>query len=186
MSRKIIETENEKRIRIAGHKQKSKNKKKEKSREFIKRVKDKFGCSECGCNANCSLEFHHLNDKKYLINRMIQHGYTIKAIKQEIRKCIILCSNCHRKKHYKFSMYNNQKFKYSFSIRSNARCNCGESNLCCLDFHHLRDKIVDVSEMIRDKKYTLQNVKDEIEKCRIVCSNCHRKLHCSTADCKCK
>lgn len=42
-----------------------------------------------------------------------------------------------------------------------------------LDFDHLRDKKFSISgQGIKDN--TLENIKKEIEKCEIVCSNCHR------------
>lgn len=52
--------------------------------------------------------------------------------------------------------------------------NCDENEPCCLDFHHLKNKKFNVSaSFTRDWK----KVKDEIRKCVVICSNCHRKLH---------
>jgi len=31
---------------------------------------------------------------------MVSEAYSIKKIKEEIKKCNIFCANCHRKKHY--------------------------------------------------------------------------------------
>lgn len=41
-----------------------------------------------------------------------------------------------------------------------------------LDFDHLRDKVSDISKMKRS--HSLEDVQAEIEKCEVVCSNCHR------------
>lgn len=54
---------------------------------------------------------------------------------------------------------------------------CGESYTKCLDFHHLdpSEKEHDISGMI--SRYPLASIIKEAEKCIIVCSNCHRKIH---------
>ena len=54
------------------------------------------GCAICGYNkCNAALDFHHSNpkDKKYHIN---QGMIARKDIIDELNKCILLCSNCHR------------------------------------------------------------------------------------------
>lgn len=53
---------------------------------------------------------------------------------------------------------------------------CGEDHPKCLDFHHKPGtiKIKSVSQMSRNG-CSLERVKEEIEKCEVLCSNCHRK-----------
>jgi hypothetical protein len=55
---------------------------------------------------------------------------------------------------------------------------CGESESVCLDFHHLngKDKDFSVSNMMYST-YSKEKIMKEIEKCVILCSNCHRKVH---------
>jgi hypothetical protein len=55
---------------------------------------------------------------------------------------------------------------------------CNESEPCCLDFHHLdpNNKKENVSQMIRRKPNVIKFM-EEIKKCIVMCSNCHRKLH---------
>jgi hypothetical protein len=44
----------------------------------------------------------------------------------------------------------------------------------CMDFDHVRgDKVASISQMIR-MSYSWDNILDEIAKCEVVCSNCHR------------
>jgi hypothetical protein len=50
---------------------------------------------------------------------------------------------------------------------------CGESNHIVLDFDHIRDKKYNVSRMIHDG-FSWAAIKKEIEKCEVVCANCHR------------
>lgn len=57
---------------------------------------------------------------------------------------------------------------------SNKSCiDCGNSDIRVLDFDHLRDKQFNISDMIA-KSYSWNRIIEEIHKCEIVCSNCHR------------
>jgi hypothetical protein len=51
---------------------------------------------------------------------------------------------------------------------------CGETDIVVLEFDHLRDKVADVSALSREG-YSLEKVKREIDKCEVVCANCHRR-----------
>lgn len=44
------------------------------------------------------LEFHHLRDKSFSINRGTA-DYGEKKVREELKKCIVLCANCHRRHH---------------------------------------------------------------------------------------
>lgn len=51
---------------------------------------------------------------------------------------------------------------------------CGEKDYEVLDFDHLNDKKDNVSNLIM-RGQSWDNILKEIEKCEVVCSNCHRK-----------
>lgn len=53
---------------------------------------------------------------------------------------------------------------------------CGETEPCCLDFHHLNPnkKDANVGSLLSNNIETLIN---EIRKCILVCKNCHAKIH---------
>lgn len=55
---------------------------------------------------------------------------------------------------------------------------CGESTPCCLDFHHRNPsiKLAEVTTMPR-RGCSIRNIVTEIEKCDVLCANCHRKFH---------
>ena len=54
---------------------------------------------------------------------------------------------------------------------------CEEQNPMVLDFDHLENKTESISEMVRIGVKP-ETIKNEITKCRILCSNCHRiKTH---------
>lgn len=54
---------------------------------------------------------------------------------------------------------------------------CGESHPSCLDFHHKDSSQKEFSIGTFYKKVTNKKLLEEIAKCIVLCSNCHRKLH---------
>jgi hypothetical protein len=42
-----------------------------------------------------------------------------------------------------------------------------------LDFDHIKDKKYNISRMIHDG-FSWKAIKKEVEKCEVVCANCHR------------
>lgn len=55
---------------------------------------------------------------------------------------------------------------------------CGESHPACIEFHHKDRTLKDFAlSTAAHRNYSLERIKEEIEKCEILCSNCHRKLH---------
>ena len=73
-----------------------------KNRDWYVDYKSTLKCSNCPENHPACLEFHHLDPKTKEISVSVLTGrtYSIEKIKREMRKCIVLCSNCHRKYHY--------------------------------------------------------------------------------------
>jgi len=68
--------------------------------------------------------------------------------------------------------------KWFQGIKATLQCSlCSESHPACLDFHHRDDnKEYGMSLLVNticDKKRILA----EMQKCDVLCSNCHRKLH---------
>lgn len=63
--------------------------------------------------------------------------------------------------------------------KTKLKCdNCEENHPACLDFHHtnVTDKKVEVSKLI-NTTISIESIIREIEKCIVLCANCHRKLH---------
>lgn len=57
-------------------------------------------CMLCGYDKSlCALEFHHLNpkEKDFKISSKI---LSWEKIKPEVKKCVLLCSNCHKEVEY--------------------------------------------------------------------------------------
>ena len=72
-----------------------------KLKNYINELKQNSKCSKCGDKRWYVLDFHHLNDsdKEYNISYLVKQGAN-KKIKEELKKCVILCSNCHRELHH--------------------------------------------------------------------------------------
>jgi len=73
-------------------------------RMWLRRYKSKLRCEMCGENHPACIQFHHRDreDKSFTIGKIIgrRRYITHKKLEQEIRKCDILCGNCHAKLHW--------------------------------------------------------------------------------------
>ena len=79
----------------------------QKERRFInkKYFVEKFGncCDICGYSRSINaLEFHHIDkqSKEYKISDLFQTVSNKDKISKELKKCVLLCSNCHRELHF--------------------------------------------------------------------------------------
>lgn len=71
-----------------------------------------------------------------------------------------------------------QLFLTKIKLASGGCKICGEKHPACLEFHHRNpeEKDICISDMIRNK-YSQENILKELEKCDILCRNCHMKIH---------
>lgn len=70
----------------------------------IEQVLQKFrasGCSFCPEKEPCCLDAHHTDESKKEFNISFGRSrrWPVKRIEQELKKCICICTNCHRKLH---------------------------------------------------------------------------------------
>jgi hypothetical protein len=71
--------------------------------KYVNNYKRSRKCEICGETSPCCLEFHHIDKRKKLFtisSAICNIKIDMKTLRAEIRKCIILCSNCHKKLHY--------------------------------------------------------------------------------------
>lgn len=75
-------------------------KNKQLQRDRINKFKNSCSCLKCGENRNWLLDFHHTDPTKkdFQISQGERFGW--EKVKNEIDKCVVLCSNCHRDFHY--------------------------------------------------------------------------------------
>ena len=81
--------------------------------------------------------------------------------------------NVHSKKKYK------ELKEWYDDYKKNLKCKiCGENDYRCLDFHHIDPKLKRYEVVVAVKRrYSKKNIIEEIKKCRVLCANCHRKIH---------
>ena len=103
-----------------------------------------------------------------------------------------VCRDCSKEESKKYYNKNKEKHKANVSIRNRKLeaqalvliieakkegcLLCPEKEPACLDFHHVGKKTYAVS-VVMQKSGSIKKLKEEIKKCVVVCSNCHRKLH---------
>lgn len=86
------------------HKAVTRQKKRERRVELkqqINELKNQLGCATCDEKDSCCLDFHHFDNKvkEYEIATAPSKGWLWEKILPEIKKCVCLCANCHRKVH---------------------------------------------------------------------------------------
>lgn len=76
-------------------------------RKWYTELKEKLSCP-CGEKHIAVLQFHHLNpeEKDFEISLAIGKNWSKQRIIDEMKKCIILCANCHLKLHWELRNQN--------------------------------------------------------------------------------
>jgi hypothetical protein len=161
--------------------------------------RDEKECARCGEERPPALDFHHPERKERSVSEMVNDGYSKASIRNEIARCLVLCANCHRREHYDgpepSSLPARTALEREIAERSghDARAkrrewlvvykreqdgcqHCCVTDPICLEFHHEGEKRDGVGRLV-SQSYRLDEIRDEIEKCRLVCANCHRGLH---------
>jgi hypothetical protein len=82
--------------------QEATNKVRRAGRQAFKEFKSRLSCVTCGENHPATLDFHHHtpHPDNIKISKLLADGRFSFAIEEIMNKCVVLCSNCHRKHHY--------------------------------------------------------------------------------------
>ncbi len=100
------EYRNKNRDKYRAQKNRRRKKMTQKIKEFLNKIKD-VPCLDCGnIFPPFVMDFHHRDPdiKKFTINKLSVGNKSIELLKEEIKKCDIICSNCHRIRHNKGSL----------------------------------------------------------------------------------
>jgi hypothetical protein len=82
--------------------------------------KSTLKCTNCGFSHPVAIDFHHIDlTNKRSVNELAQSG-NYKAAREEIKKCIVLCANCHRIHHHEERL---KKKKILKGIKKKANSN---------------------------------------------------------------
>ncbi|WP_053947282.1 homing endonuclease associated repeat-containing protein [Halolamina sediminis] len=150
---------------------------------------------------------HQDTDRKdEKVSRLVLQEVSKERLRSEIEKCEVLCANCHRREHVSPSNLridielrkeparlvgerpNGETFEVVSPDRRRIWANeykeargcasCGVKDGAVLDFHHVdeAEKDLTVSRLISEG-YGTPRVYREIQRCEVLCANCHRKRH---------
>lgn len=166
--------------------EKSLNEKIRRNAKKIYMINKLGGCCEyCGENRFYVLHFHHTKDDKESCVGVLKGG-RLSNFENEANKCILLCANCHAKHHtglqnIKLTRHTSKLTIFNYMGTSACSC-CGESDSRILNFHHMRDKEFLITNKINNTMYRTiedipQDIKDEVDKCILLCPNCHISEH---------
>lgn len=72
-----------------------------KNAEYVNEVKETVGCSFCNEKRGICLDFHHKNKEEKSFSIASHLNYSIPILQEEMKKCIVVCANCHRVIHSK-------------------------------------------------------------------------------------
>jgi len=69
---------------------------------YIKWYKEDKGCADCGGKFDAHvLDCDHLYDKSFNLANFKTHTKSLARVKEELAKCEVVCSNCHRVRTHK-------------------------------------------------------------------------------------
>ncbi len=156
----------------------------------IKAILYKGGkCERCLDSRPCVLVFHHKlkTEKEGSITNLITRTSRWSKLKDELDKCVLVCENCHREIHEgPKDNKNNKNKKICLEFKGVNSCSkCGYSKCNgALEFHHpvSSEKSFGISRISNRRKWEIitdleQDVIDEINKCDVLCANCHKEYH---------
>jgi len=133
-------------------------------------------CHKCGNNNIFQLEFHHVNgeDKEINVGNLLKGRWS--EVELEMKKCILLCSNCHAELHYDRKNILKEKL---LDMKGQKQCSeCGyDKSSFALEFHHVdeENKKFGIARGYREDRWKmpLEKIIIEMDKCIVICRNCH-------------
>jgi len=126
------------------------------------------------------VEFHHLDSttKNFGISEDgIARSW--EKTERELQKCVLLCANCHRRRHkYRGSAEAQAKKARAIAMMGGVCAGCSSVVPDSLfEFHHWdpREKEFGISRDGLARPW--EAIEAELLKCVMLCANCHRELH---------
>lgn len=152
-------------------------------------------CEACGYNAtHAAMEFHHRDSESKKFGLGSFSG-TRARLAAEAAKCALLCANCHRIRHLALqSATGSVAHQVPLSSRQARKARavlymggtCFTCNLrfpdAALEFHHRESRSKEFGISQTGTPNAWDKVRAELEKCVMLCANCHREVHAGVRD----
>ena len=144
------------------------------NKSILEELKSNLMCEKCNEKRTYCLDFHHVDkeNKNNTIARLIVHS-SLKDAFMELKKCVCLCSNCHREFHY-------LEQKNNISLCDYLSTNNYKTNKIILNFVELQEKIINekreqkIEEKLLNKKTFCEDCGKETYK-GALCPDCSAK-----------
>lgn len=145
-------------------------------------------CLDCGETDPVVLEFDHVGPKRAEISTLVRRGVLETVLVEEMTRCEIVCASCHRRRTAKRQGWQrgdrNREWRsqrvernvlFAIDVLKASGCvDCGELDVCVLEFDHVGDKTASVMLLAR-RDVGLDRLSAEIQRCEVRCVNCHRR-----------
>lgn len=156
--------------------------------EALIQAAKEVACVDCGINYHPILkDFDHRPGEIKRFNLSSYQGqYSRQSVLLELAKCDVVCANCHRERTMaripRRDKARNAQQKYRDSVsflinqlKSKPCERCGDVlSPWQKDFDHINPDLK-VMHIGRFRRYgTKEKILEEIQKCRLLCANCHR------------
>lgn len=148
---------------------------------LIKEIKESNPCTDCGrYYPYFVMDFDHRDPSTKLVGVATISKRLVRweRVLDEISKCDLVCTRCHRFRTYKGqTCYKTRRFEQHKlvldELKSTTPClDCGGKFAPCqMDFDHTHNKYSNIARLVASPS---DRVLGELEKCHLVCANCHR------------
>jgi 5-methylcytosine-specific restriction endonuclease McrA len=136
------------------------------------------------------LEFDHLGPKRAEISTLVRRGVLRPVLVAEMERCEVACANCHRRRtairqgwrridrdrnaEWRSKRHERNVLFAIDVLRASGCVDCGELDVCVLEFDHVGAKTASVMRLAR-QEVGLARLSAEIQRCEVRCVNCHRR-----------
>lgn len=156
--------------------------------KLVDELKRNVPCADCSkIYEPVCMEYDHIDNKKLAVSKMVHENFSINSIKEEIAKCELVCVLCHKTRTYNRLMikFNGPKKSFAY-IRNKTLLHEAKSKPChvCgmsykpwqMEFDHLdRENKTACVGQLSGTGCSVKRIKEEIEKCQLLCALCHRR-----------
>jgi hypothetical protein len=153
---------------------------------YVMEVLRRRACADCGQADAIVLEFDHVGPKRADVATLVRRGVRLSVLDAEIEQCEVVCANCHRRRTALRAGWrrldgdlrdmrwrsprHERNVRHVFAVLQASRCaDCGEADLCVLDFAHVGPKSVTIMRLARNEA-SQARLQAEISSCVVRCA----------------